>query len=126
MAHVCAPTSRLPESPMVRSVVGFLMSSALVLGLAAEAQVKYTINPHKLSAAEVSALQGKAQRGDARAMTILGIAYADGGTTPRNIALALNLLRRAAKSDDIAQEFLGSMYRTGRGVTADVVQARHW
>jgi TPR repeat protein len=89
-----------------------------------EAQVLRKIELRKLTAVDVKALEEKARHGERRSMTIVGIALAEGRGVPANQSLAVTWLQKASKTDDIAQEYLATMLRSGVGVPQDQTQAR--
>jgi TPR repeat protein len=61
------------------------------------------------------------------AMVEFAIAQFNGADTPRNEAAAIAMLRRAAAmASPIAQNRLAHVYRMGRGIKADPVQAIRW
>jgi len=76
---------------------------------------------------DVTALQARAESGDAKAQVDLGIAYAEGDGIPADEALAVKWFRKAAENGDAAGEYaLGEMYLFGRGVSADKAEAAKW
>jgi TPR repeat protein len=97
---------------------------SLVLAGVAEAQVVKKIELQKLTAADVRALQASALRGERRSMTIVGIAMAEGRGVAVDAMGALRWLEKAAKTDDIAQEYLGTLLRYGKIVPQNLVRAR--
>ena len=110
---------------MARSLTRFVLCAAVVLvaGIT-QAQVSMKIDLRKLTNDDLRALRANAEHGNARSMTVLGIAYAEGFSVTADPKQAVRWLRRAAKTDDVAQEFLGSMLRNGTGVAVDMNQAR--
>ncbi len=86
-----------------------------------------TITSAKLSTAEVTQLQSKAEAGDAGAQLALGRAYQDGNGVPQNDELAAKWYRKAAEQGNArAQNNLGIMYRTGSGVEKSKEEAANW
>ncbi len=72
-------------------------------------------------------VQTLAERGDARAQTVLGFAYETGRGVPQNFVSAVKWYRRAAaKGNPTAQYLLGLMYDYGRGVPEDKIIAQKW
>jgi len=72
-------------------------------------------------------LQGAAIADHPDAMVEFAIAQFNGTDTPRNEAAAIAMLRRAAAmASPIAQNRLAHVYRMGRGIKADPVQAIRW
>jgi TPR repeat protein len=72
-------------------------------------------------------LQVSAKRGNARAQTVLGFAYATGRGVPQNFAAAVKWYRRAAaKGNSTAQYLLGLMYDHGQGVRQNKIIAHKW
>jgi TPR repeat protein len=68
-----------------------------------------------------------AQTGDAAAQLLVGLQYLEGKGEPKNEAMAVDWLSRAAaKGQPVAQYDLGALYADGRGVPADAVQAFQW
>jgi uncharacterized protein len=68
-----------------------------------------------------------AERGDARAQTILGFMFATGRGVPQNYALAAYWYTRAAEQGNPdAQYQLGASYDLGKGVPVDWVLAHKW
>jgi TPR repeat protein len=109
---------------MVRRVtLSTLFVSVLLVGVA-EAQVIRNIELKKLTAADVSVLKASALRGEQRSMTIVGIALAEGRGVAVDVLGAVRWLEKAAKTDDVAQEYLGTMLRNGRGVPQNQARAR--
>src|SRR5258708_6385969 len=67
-----------------------------------------------LSPADLAELEGVAASGDARAMFVLGVTYAEGRGVPKDVPKAVALFERAAaKGDALAQFNLGAMYANG-------------
>src|SRR5512140_2239422 len=109
---------------MVRwATCSFLLASVMVAGVAA-AQTQRMVELKKLTAEDVRALEGRARHGERRSMTILGIALEEGYGVPVDQSTALTWLQKAAKSDDVAQDYLGTMLRSGNGVAQNAAQAR--
>jgi TPR repeat protein len=68
-----------------------------------------------------------AERGDARAQSLLGIMHANGQGVPRSDSDAVRWLRLAAdQGKAVAQFQLGSMFARGRGVPQDYTEASRW
>jgi TPR repeat protein len=68
-----------------------------------------------------------AKRGDSRAQTQLGFAYATGRGVPQYLPAAVKWYRRAAEQGNPdAQYFLGLMYDKGQGVASDKIIAHKW
>lgn len=109
---------------MVRSVTRFVLCAAVLVAGITQAQVSRQIDIRKLTNDDLRLLRASAEHGNARSMTVLGIAYAEGLSVAADTKQALRWLQRAAKTDDVAQEFLGSMLRNGMGVPVDLYQAR--
>ena len=69
----------------------------------------------------------RAEEGDRRAQTMLGIAFADAPVQQRNYELAAEWLNRAAAQDQRdAQWRLAGLYYRGRGVRRDLEEALFW
>jgi uncharacterized protein len=109
---------------MVRSITRLTLCAAVLLAGIAEAQVLRKIEITKLNAEDVHKLESQARRGESRAMTLLGIATAEGYGVAADPKTAVKWLSRAAKVDDIAQEYLATMLRAGKGVPTDLATAR--
>ncbi|HLN08925.1 MAG TPA: tetratricopeptide repeat protein [Xanthobacteraceae bacterium] len=68
-----------------------------------------------------------AERGDARAQTLLGYMFANGRGVPQNYVVAAYWYRRASEQGNAtAQYSLGLMYDKGQGVPLDYVLAYKW
>jgi TPR repeat protein len=68
-----------------------------------------------------------AEQGDARAQSVLGLAYYRGRGVPRDHTEAANWFGRAASHGDVAaQYYLGLMYSEGQGVPQDHIEAAKW
>lgn len=75
----------------------------------------------------IELLQPWAERGDARAQSLLGVVYYDDEGTVRDYAKAREWLEKAAAQGDADAEFnLGVMYDEGDGVAQDYAKAREW
>ena len=71
--------------------------------------------------------QPLAERGDARAETLLGLLYYGGRGVPRDYNKALMWFRRAAEGGSAAAKFqIGYMYFEGNGVPQNYVEAAQW
>ena len=83
--------------------------------------------PARLSQAEISDLQKKADSGDATAQFALGRAYESGNGVPRRTDQAAIWYRKSAeKGNEKAQNNLGILYWTGDGVEKDKTEAVRW
>ena len=72
-------------------------------------------------------LQKSAEADTTKSFVILGHAYHYGNGVLQDFELAANLWRKAAERGDAdAQRNLGEMYRTGEGVTRNLVEAYAW
>ena len=72
-------------------------------------------------------LRSAADRGDANAQYLLGIAYQKGEVVPCDAGLAAAWYRKAAEQGHAkAQSFLGFCYATGNGVDTDTQTALAW
>ena len=109
---------------MVRSVTRSVLVVSLLLAGMTEAQVVRKIDIKKLTAEDFRLIQANAIRGERRSMTIIGIALAEGHGVAQDVSSAVVWLERAAKSDEVAQEYFGSMLRNGVFVRQDVPRAR--
>jgi TPR repeat protein len=109
---------------MVGSVIRSTLFVSVMLVGVAEAQVLRQIELKKLTAADVRALEASAQHGERRSMTIVGMALAEGRGVAVDALGAVRWLEKAAKTDDVAQEYLGTMLRNGRVVPKNLVRAR--
>ena len=69
----------------------------------------------------------RAEQGDPRAQTYIGVMYLRGQGVPQNFEAAAWWLHRAAEADvPAAQYFLGLLYDKGQGVGQDFVLAQAW
>jgi TPR repeat protein len=83
--------------------------------------------PAKLSAAEISDLQKRADSGEAAAQLALGKAYESGNGVPQRRDQAALWYRKAAEQGNAnAQNALGVLYWLGDGVESDKNQAVQW
>ncbi len=83
--------------------------------------------PAKLSPAEISDLQKRADSGEAVAEYALGRAYESGDGVPKRVDLAATWYRKAAEQGDAkAQNSLGVLYWSGDGVDKDRSEAVRW
>lgn len=81
----------------------------------------------KLSPAEISDLQKRADSGDASAQFALGRAYESGNGPPRRADQAAMWYRKAAEQgNEKAQNSLGVLYWLGDGVEKDKAEAVRW
>ncbi|HVW75467.1 MAG TPA: hypothetical protein VHC39_17645 [Rhizomicrobium sp.] len=73
-------------------------------------------------------VQQLADKGNAQALTILGLRALDGApSAPANLPEAIKYLTQAAeKGQAVAQYRLGTLYEHGQGVAADPAKAAHW
>jgi uncharacterized protein len=68
-----------------------------------------------------------AQKGDAKAQTILGKMYAMGQGVSQNQAEALKWFKKAAEKENAEAQFgIGVMYFKGQGVTQNYIEAMKW
>jgi uncharacterized protein len=75
----------------------------------------------------VRELSPLAQRGNARALGLLGFLYEHGFGEPQIYSIAADLYTQgAARGDPFAQAMLGLMYDKGHGVALDFVLAYKW
>lgn len=73
------------------------------------------------------ALRQAAAAGDAKAQHLIGLRYAEGEGTPRDLSEAARWLERAASAGLApAQYRLGAMYERGLGVDKDLARAKSW
>ncbi len=76
---------------------------------------------------EIRKLRQQAEKGDADAMTNLGVMYRKGTGVAQDDAAAVRWYRKAAeKGNAKAMYNLGFMYREGRGLTQDDAEAVRW
>lgn len=100
--------------------------AALGFALAALAPAQATEQLTKLSTG-TSTLMARAERGDARAQTMIGFMYETGRGLPQDFMLAAAWYQRAAQQGyPRAQQLLGLMYDKGQGVAEDYVTAHQW
>ena len=75
----------------------------------------------------VAMLTKAANKGDAKAQTMLGAMYSEGQGVPQDYKQAASWYRKAADQGNAkAQTNLGAMYADGRSVTQDYKQAASW
>jgi localization factor PodJL len=79
-------------------------------------------------APSIDRVQQLANRGNAQALTILGLRAADGANgVAVNLPDAVKYLSQAAeKGQAVAQYRLGTLYERGQGVAVDPAKASHW
>lgn len=76
---------------------------------------------------DISALQILAERGDAKAQILLGIAYSDGKGVAKDEREAVEWYRKAAEQGHAnGQLLLGTAYSDGKGVSKDEREAVKW
>lgn len=84
----------------------------------------YSMGDYVRAVKELSPL---AQRGDGKALALLGFMYEHGFGAPRAYDVAADLYARsAARGNPLAQSLLGLMYDKGHGVPQNVVLAYMW
>jgi hypothetical protein len=117
---------------MVRSVQAILAAGVLVLCLST------AVNADQFSAGRTAFARGSyglaarllgpsAERGNARAQTMLGYMYQTGQGVPQAYDAAAYWYRLSAeRGDTMAQYLLGLMYDKGHGVPLDAVAAYMW
>lgn len=113
---------------MTRIVVAALLL-ALALGPAQAASFRAGVaalgRHNDVAAAQI--IIPLAERGDARAQTVLGFMFANGRGVPQNYIESATWYRRASEQGDAtAQYMLGLMYDSGHGVPQDYVLAYKW
>jgi uncharacterized protein len=112
------------KSERVSSVILFLCGICFVQEGVTQVQ---SLASKRLSPAEISQLQTKAQADDSTAQLNLGKAYEDGNGVPRSDNQALKWYRAAAEQGNAtAQNEVGLMFRLGGGVEQDKVEAVRW
>lgn len=109
---------------MVRSITRLTLCAVVLVAGIAEAQILRKIELRKLNGDDVRQLELHARRGESRAMTVLGIAMAEGYGVTADPKSGAKWLSRAAKVDDVAQEYLATMLRAGKGIATDLAAAR--
>jgi len=101
-----------------------LAQSARAADALAEGARAYAADAYPRSA---RILLPRAEQGDARAETYVGVMYLRGQGLPQNFEAAAHWLHRAAEADvPAAQYFLGLLYDKGQGVPQDFVLAEAW
>ncbi len=114
---------------VVPLLVSFLLAihSDLVTSLQTTPQAVAGNAPAKLSLAEISDLQKKAESGDAGAQFALGKAYESGNGLPQRVDQAAIWYRKAAEQgNEKAQNSLAVLYWVGDGVEKDKTEAVRW
>src|SRR6185312_11351087 len=77
--------------------------------------------------ASANAARAQAERGDAKAESLLGHMYYHGEGVPQNYAEAFRWYSKAADQGDAKAEYtIGYMYRRGEGVPVNYAQALLW
>lgn len=119
------------DSPVSRPSTGEMMQKAsqIALGVILLALVGVTDAPaqSRQQAAGGPWVVQNAERGDARAQTVLGFMFATGRGVPQNFALAAYWYTRAAEQGNPdAQYQLGVSYDLGKGVAVDWILAHKW
>jgi TPR repeat protein len=109
-------------------VAGLLILLLADSGVAGAAELSSRVAAHGRGyVTEGKRLLLLARRGDARAQTLLGFAYAAGRGVPQYLPAAVKWYRRAAEQGNpTAQYLLGLMYDKGQGVAPDKVIAHKW
>jgi TPR repeat protein len=109
--------------------IGLLESRGLALLLAGLACLSCGSGQKAKAPAPESleSLRGRAEKGDAEAQWLLGIAYDEGDGVAQDYAEAVRWYRKAAEQGEaVAQSNLGLMYDKGRGVPQDYAEAVRW
>ena len=100
-----------------------ILAALLALGLHAPAYAQCA----SCAAAESPETRAAAERGDAHAQFLVGVAYMNGWGVERDDAQALVWYRKAAEQKHQgAQHKLGEMYENGQGVAKDYAEAAAW
>jgi TPR repeat protein len=103
---------------VILAALGFALA-AVGPAQAAEQMTKVTVTS--------SSLMARAERGDARAQTMIGFMYETGRGLPQDYMLAAAWYQRAAQQGyPRAQQLLGQMYDKGQGIAEDYVTAHLW
>jgi localization factor PodJL len=106
-----------------------LVVTALVLGTVAGASVPPAggVSHRQLAVGTLARVIAQADSGDARAETMLAVAYLHGEhVAPDHGAAVRWALAAAGRGDPVAQYLVGTFYRSGDGVTADARAAFGW
>jgi TPR repeat protein len=112
---------------LLASLVFPIPSDLVAISLQATPQAATGNAPAKLSAAEISDLQKKADSGEAASQLALGKAYESGSGVPRRLDQAAIWYHKAAEQGNAnAQNALGVLYWLGDGVEKDKIQAIQW
>jgi hypothetical protein len=110
-----------PICPVVSSVLIALLSIFGLVGCGREPTAP------KFSPAQVQALTAKAEKGDADAQRLLGLAYAKGEGVQQDYRQAAKWYEQSAnQSNAVAQAALGELFEAGQGVARDEAQAANW
>jgi TPR repeat protein len=123
-----ARTRRHSVGSAVRVIAALLIACSIGFGFAGAASLSYRgeIDGGGYFVADAR-LQALARRGNARAQTMLGFAYATGRGVPQNYRVAVIWYRRAAeRGNPTGQYFLGLMYDHGQGVAENKIVAQKW
>jgi len=104
-----------------------MKASQTALGVMLLVLVGFTEAPARHQGAGGAEVLQSAERGDARAQTILGFMFATGRGAPQNYVLAVYWYTRAAEQGNPdAQYQLGVCYDLGKGVAVDWILAHKW
>ena len=104
-----------------------MKASQTALGVMLLLLVGFAEAPARQQGAGGAEVLQSAERGDARAQTILGFMFASGRGLPQNFVLAAYWYTRAAEQGNPdAQYQLGVSYDLGRGVPVDWILAYKW
>jgi hypothetical protein len=116
-----ANSGRLTQS------VGYQMTALGVAEPSWDAGAAYAAYQKGDHACALRLAQPLAEKGDARAQSLLGLIYYVGRGAARDDAAALRWVRLAADQGDAAAQFrLGLMYSEGHGVPQDQAEAADW
>jgi len=82
---------------------------------------------HRLDYKDTESIRRMAEKGDAKAQSILGTMYAEGNGVAQDLKEALKWTRKSADQDHaMAQLNLGATYLSGEGVNQDYGEAAKW
>ena len=109
--------------------INYLLTAVLLTGCGSVVRQDETPNPtqEEVREKEVRGNIRKAEQGDAKAQSVLGLTYSLGLGVPQDSQEAVKWYRRAAEQGDAgAQSNLGWMYEKGQVVPKDDVLAYKW
>lgn len=105
------------------------MLALVAMSAGAQASVQTGIDAYGAEnfPAALKELKPLAEKGDAKALYMLGIMYENGQGVKQDYEQALSLFNKSSEQGyDQAMLHLAEMYKSGRGTQVDLVQAHKW